>query len=164
MPPTGNGAVYNPSSTNTFTFQSPNSPSTIVTVHGGGGIYVTYTDPCGNTSAQNGVTIYCPCGTGGSSIVSYPNPANNEMTVQYATASPSPQTSAATLSADAGTKTLNSFSVELYNDKGKVLRSGKTGNGNQNVVLSTVDIPNGNYFLHVIDGKEVIKKQVVIHH
>jgi len=154
--------VDNPSS-GYYYIQNPNSASTFVTVSGGGGVSVTYTDPCGNPSARNGVTIYSPCGRAGS-IVSYPNPANNEMTVQYATASPTPQTSAATLSAGASTKTLNSFSVELYNDKGKVLRSGKTGNGNQNVVLSTADVPNGNYFLHVIDGKEVIKKQVVIQH
>ncbi len=163
--------VSNTSPGSTLTFRSPNSPGTIVTVHGGGGANVSYTDPCGNT-ATNGVTIYSPCGTG-SRIASYPNPANQEMTVDYQTAdssnpaSTAEQTSSAdqtsTSNSSTQSKTLNSFSVELYNDKGKVLKSGKSANGKA-VVLNTADIPNGNYFLHVIDGKQVTKKQVVIQH
>lgn len=157
--------VYNPSAPNTFTFVSPNSPSTTVTVHGGGGINVSYTDPCGNT-ATSGVTIYSPCGTG-SRIASYPNPADQEMTVDYQTADSSNQAvttdQTSTANSSTNSKTLNSFSVELYNDKGKVLKSGKSANG-KGVVLNTADIQNGNYFLHVKDGKEVIKKQVIIQH
>ncbi|WP_419802358.1 T9SS type A sorting domain-containing protein [Mucilaginibacter sp.] len=135
----------NLSSGSTITFQSPNSPSTYATVHGGGGANITYTDPCGNT-ANGGVTIYSPCGTG-SRVASYPNPADQEMTVDYQTASDSSNPAA---TSDAGTqsKTLNSFSVELYNDKGKVLKSGKSNNG-KGVVLNTADVQNGNYFLHV---------------
>ncbi|MEX8549114.1 MAG: T9SS type A sorting domain-containing protein [Mucilaginibacter sp.] len=151
--------VDNPSS-GTFYIQSPNSQSTYITVRGGGGVSVTYTDQCGNTSTRSGVTIYSPCGTG-SSIASYPNPADQEMTVSYQTTSSPNQ--AATSDADTQSKPINSFSVELYNDKGKVLKSGKSSNG-KGVVLNTADIQNGNYFLHVKDGKEVIKKQVVIHH
>ncbi|WP_299291991.1 T9SS type A sorting domain-containing protein [uncultured Mucilaginibacter sp.] len=150
----------NLSSGSTITFQSPNSSSTYATVHGGGGANITYTDPCGNT-ATSGVTIYSPCGTG-SRVASYPNPADQQMTVDYQTASDS-SNPAATSDASTQSKTLNTFSVELYNDKGKVLKSGKSANG-KGVVLNTADILNGNYFLHVKDGKELIEKQVIIQH
>jgi len=159
-------------SSGTFYIQSPNSQNTYITVRGGGGVSVTYTDQCGNTSARTGVTIYSNCNTG-SRIASYPNPADQEMTVDYQTADSSNQagttdqtsTAEQTSTANPGTqsKTLNSFSVELYNDKGKVLKSGKSANG-KGVVLNTADIQNGNYFLHVKDGKEVTKKQVIIQH
>ncbi len=151
----------NLSSGSTITFQNANAQSTIATVHGGGGANVTFTDPCGNTSAPNGVTIYSPCGTG-SRIASYPNPADQQMTVDYQSASNS-SNPAATSDASMQSKTLNSFSVELYNDKGKVLKSGKSANG-KGVVLNTADIQNGNYFLHIKDGKELIEKQVIIQH
>lgn len=153
--------VSNLSGSSTITFQNANSQSTYATVHGGGGVNVTYTDPCGNTSAPNGVTIYCPCGSGGSRVSSYPNPADKEMTVDYQTVESTDQ--ATTSDAATQSKTTNSFSVELYNDKGKVLKSGKSANG-KGVVLNKADIQNGNYFLHVKDGKEVTKKQVIIQH
>ncbi|WP_419801432.1 T9SS type A sorting domain-containing protein [Mucilaginibacter sp.] len=158
-------AAYNTSSGNTFTFQNPNSPSTYVTVHGGGGIYVTYTDQCGTTSTQNGVTIYSPCGTG-SRIVSYPNPADKEMNVQYqADDSAKSSNNEQSFSSDAGSEksVVNSYDVVLYNDKGKILRSAKSKKG-EAVKLVTADIPNGNYFLHITEGKEVTKKQIIIQH
>jgi len=44
----------------------------------GGGVSVTYTDACGETSQKNGVTIYSPCGY---SFTVYPNPANSMVNI-----------------------------------------------------------------------------------
>ncbi|WP_449438296.1 T9SS type A sorting domain-containing protein [Pedobacter steynii] len=30
--------------------------------------------------------------------------------------------------------------------------------------INTSDIPNGTYFLHIFQGKEIIKKQIIIRH
>lgn len=154
--------VDNPSS-GYYNIQSPNSPTTYVTVSGGGGVSVTYVDQCGVRSTRRGVTIYSNCS---SRIASYPNPADKEMNIQYQ-ADNTAQTSAANQSfgADAGSEKLavKSYDVILYNDKGKILRSAKSTKG-EAVKLNTVEIPNGNYFLHIIEGKEVTKKQVIIQH
>ncbi|MRX46910.1 T9SS type A sorting domain-containing protein [Pedobacter puniceum] len=54
------------------------------------------------------------------------------------------------------------FLVKLLNDKGEILSSGNMFNGK--ITINTKSIPNGIYFLHVLAGKEVIKKQILISH
>ncbi len=55
------------------------------------------------------------------------------------------------------------FSYKLYTDKGKILREGEN-DGKEEVVIDIKDIPNGTYFIHITEGEEVIKKQVIIQH
>lgn len=142
-------------------------------------MYLTLGNACGSANRiQFYVSKGSSCRTGYSYTYS-PNPANNELTVNYneTPATPNPannetttqnQTAdntgqSTTVSPAADSKTQKSFSAELYNDKGKAIRSGKNGS-NSKIVFNTQDIPNGNYFLHIIDGKEVTKKQVIIQH
>ncbi|MEO8794289.1 MAG: T9SS type A sorting domain-containing protein [Daejeonella sp.] len=35
---------------------------------------------------------------------------------------------------------------------------------NNKVTLEIANIPNGNYFLHITEGKKTIKKQIIIQH
>lgn len=156
--------VDNPSS-GTYYISNPNSPNTYITVSGGGGVSVTFIDQCGVTSARTGVTIYSPC-TSGSRIASYPNPADKEMNVEYVAvdSSAQPASDIALASDNTDNASVTGFSVLLYNDKGKVLRSAKSKKGPKGVKLDTADIPNGNYFLHITEGKEVTRKQVIIQH
>ncbi len=145
----------------------------------GGYVYLTLGNACGSANRiQFYVSKGSSCRTGYSYTYS-PNPANNELTVNYneTPATPNPannetttqnQTAdntgqSTTVSPAADSKTQKSFSAELYNNKGKAIRSGKNGS-NSKIVFNTQDIPNGNYFLHIIDGKEVTKKQVIIQH
>lgn len=56
------------------------------------------------------------------------------------------------------------FEIKLMDDKGLVLKSAKT-EGNKNAInISTEDIPNGTYFLHILNNGKTIKKQVVAQH
>ncbi|WP_298390315.1 T9SS type A sorting domain-containing protein, partial [Hydrotalea sp.] len=71
-----NWTVDNP--TSGIYIYSPNSPNTYMDVSKGGGVSVTYTDACGETSQKNGVTIYSPCGY---SFTVYPNPANSMVNI-----------------------------------------------------------------------------------
>ena len=57
-----------------------------------------------------------------------------------------------------------SYHVKVYNDKGKILKSAQNEHGAPDVTISTADIPDGNYFLHVIQGNSVIEKQVMVRH
>jgi len=156
----------NPVAGNTITFQNPNAQTTIATVHGSVGINVVYTDACGTTSTQGSAGAYSPCRSTNSTIASYPNPADKEMNVQYqAENSSTASENKKILTSDAvsSPSSAKSYNVILYNDKGKILRSSKSEKG-EAVKLNTADIPNGNYFLHILEGKETTKKQVIIQH
>jgi len=140
--------------------QSPYSQSTYVSVTGGGGIAVTYSDQCGETSHTDGVTIYSPCGKAPTAIVAYPNPAANQLTVQN-------NTQAIATLADgtpAEIQATPAFSVELYNAKGAIIKTGQNTGGGKNIVLNTADVSNGTYYLHVKQGSEVIEQQIIIKH
>jgi hypothetical protein len=69
-----------------FYIYNRSMPQTYVDVSGGGGLNLTYTDGCGQTSALNGVTIYSSCpGSGTLSYSVFPNPAINTVTVSAPT-------------------------------------------------------------------------------
>jgi hypothetical protein len=153
--------VDNPAS-GTYNIFSPNSQSTYISVSGGGGVSVTYTDLCGETSHKDGVTIYSPCGRA-MAITAFPNPANTQLTIQNDNISTAGQ-SAAVAGATTASTGPDSFSVELYNDKGAVLKSGNNVKGNKAIVLNISDIQNGTYYLHVKQGSDVVKKQILIQH
>lgn len=85
----------------------------------------------------------------------YPNPAQNELTVSYI-----PEKGSAPGKQDGpGEKT---FEVSLFDGKAKAWFSNIKARGE--VKISTVELPDGTYFLHIRDGKEMIKRQVVIKH
>ncbi|MDB5152287.1 MAG: prcA [Mucilaginibacter sp.] len=141
-----------------FIIQSPNSQSTYVRVKGGGQVQVTYQDQCGETSHVEGVTIYSPCTM--QSIVIYPNPANNQLTIQD-NATPSADGSGVIGS---NTLTNTNFSAELYNGKAQIVKSGQTATGSQTIAFNTSDLTNGTYYLHISENGETIEKQVIIQH
>jgi len=150
--------VDNPAS-GTYNIFSPYSQNTYVSVSGGGGVSVTYTDACGETSHTDGVTIYSPCGRS-MAIVAYPNPAGNQLTIQ----NNSPGSVTLADGTTANIQAVAGFSVELYNSKGAIIKTGQNTDGSKNIVLDTTDIGNGTYFLHVKQGAEVVEKQIIIKH
>lgn len=84
----------------------------------------------------------------------YPNPADNELTVAYI--KEGKETESANFMKD--------FSISLLNEEGKVVRSAANLTENNSVTLDTQLIKNGTYFLHITDNKETIKQQVIISH
>ncbi|MGQ7856651.1 T9SS type A sorting domain-containing protein [Pedobacter sp. WC2501] len=88
-------------------------------------------------------------------FVTYPNPASNTMTIT--------QNNQEAGRAEAELTSKMSFSILLLNVRGQVLRSAESRDGND-IVISTDKIMDGNYFLHIIQGKDKHKKQVVIKH
>lgn len=88
-------------------------------------------------------------------FVTYPNPASNTMTVTQ-----SNQESRRTSSE---IKSKEPFSIQLLNVRGQVLRSAESRDGND-IVIPTDKIMDGNYFLHIIQGKDKTRKQIVIKH
>jgi len=83
------------------------------------------------------LTIWSPC-TGGSAVIIYPNPASNQLTIQNGNITTQAQAAAAGQTAFQP----QNYSVELFDATGKVLKSGQSSNGDQNVILATSDLLN----------------------
>ncbi|MBC7653263.1 MAG: S8 family peptidase [Oligoflexus sp.] len=120
---------------------------------------VAVTTDCGMAYNDVAITVLsmAQCGGGGFgfSMNYYPNPANTTLTVQYLETAPTSQSS------DASFKEKR---VILLNEKGKVMKAESLNATAKKVILDIRDIPNGTYYLHVKDGKETIKEQIIIQH
>lgn len=156
------------SSSSSIYFANANAQNTQAFVGSGvsGTVSVTYQNSCGVLSQPSSVAVTNNSCRIRNAIVSYPNPANQEMNIQYpqdksSQVSDNNQSFGSDTSFDKSV--VKSYNVILYNDKRKILRTAKSEKG-EAVKLNTADIPNGNYFLHIIEGKEVIKKQIIIQH
>jgi len=93
------------------------------------------------------------------SVVIYPNPADQTMSVTNN--SVLPPTNA---SGNAFASIPKNYQLVLLDNLGNSLVSMHNQNGNATVTFSTANIPNGHYFIHIIQGSQVIEKQVVIQH
>lgn len=92
------------------------------------------------------------------SFVIYPNPAGDELRVIN-----TDDRMQSSLADGSGIET-GSYHLKLYDNKGKVLAAVRSSGKNKETKIDTREIPNGNYFLHIIQGKNMIKKQVIIQH
>jgi pimeloyl-ACP methyl ester carboxylesterase len=96
----------------------------------------------------------------------YPNPANSKLIISYNSRTIS-KTSSNKITLESSVElasNTNIFEIILYNDKGKRITQQKNETGNNDITLNTQNLPIGTYFLHIIDGNDVIKKQIVIQH
>ena len=91
----------------------------------------------------------------------YPNPATDELNVSYEPISNN--TADIEVANTSVVKITEDFEAKLLDEKGKILLQGKNKKGSK-VVLKTKDIPNGTYYLHIVDGEEVITNQIIIKH
>ena len=98
-----------------ITIYSPGSPSTQVSVKGGGGVNLNFTDACG-VAQQYGVTVYSTCGYGGYSyqISASPNPAKSNLNISFI-----PITEASNSTTDTG----NTAPMHSLESKGKTIMS-----------------------------------------
>ncbi|RYE26635.1 MAG: hypothetical protein EOP45_03615 [Sphingobacteriaceae bacterium] len=127
----------------------------------GGFAKLTVSNNCGTTSQYAFWSIGRSCQSG-YSYTAYPNPATDQLTVS----APPDDTNSSnqnSVSSDA-ISTPKSFEIKLYDNKAKIWRSAKNKDSARSLVIDTRDIPKGNYFLHIIEGKSVIKQQIIIEH
>jgi hypothetical protein len=86
----------------------------------------------------------------------YPNPAGNDLNIEY-TAQEDKTTEKLSI-------TNNNKDIKLFNDKGEIMLSSVMKENESKLVLDTSKIPEGTYYLHITEGKETIKKQIIIKH
>jgi hypothetical protein len=109
---------------------------------------------------------YCS-GTGSSSfssesVTAYPNPSDNSMTIVNNNISTGQNVASG--AANTSMLTAQKYSVTLFDNKSRVLVSSQNKNGDAAITISTSNIPNGIYFLHIKQGSTTIKKEVIVKH
>ncbi|MBS1576926.1 MAG: T9SS type A sorting domain-containing protein [Bacteroidetes bacterium] len=116
--------------------QSPHSQSTYATVSKGGGVSVTYTDACGETSQRNGVTIYSPCAR---MFAISPNPATESVNILPITVT--------------GTATTSSSisQINIY-DMQNILKIHTTYHNVKSTNINVSKLQTGVYVIEIIDG------------
>ena len=120
--------------------------------------------PCGD-AIYNGYAYnsYCSGSKSATSMAIYPNPASTEVNVSNIIAEGSSSDTRNIEGASIGAAK-EAFLVQLFDDKGKLIRSAKNPKGSNGIQLNVAEVPNGTYFLHVLKGKETTRQQIIINH
>jgi hypothetical protein len=138
-------------------FQQTSAYNHEFTFYGCGSHYVgvrAYTANCGWTDFSYAY-FYVNC-NGMFNIGIYPNPVNDYVTISLENTkaekrAPSPaSTSSAT------------YDITLYDNQGQLRRSATLKEGP--LQLSTANLPEGEYYIHVSQGKELFTKRIIIKH
>ena len=141
-------------------FQQISSYNHEFTVNSCGNYYTgvrVRTSACGWTT-QSTISFTVTCSDGNFTV--YPNPANEQLTIEQCASAAS---FSATASAATGwniTSAPTSFSVKLYNGQQKVVATGTANKAE--LQLDTSKLPPGTYYLHIYYKDGILQKQIVI--
>ncbi len=146
---------------------TPGSSSGRITLVDGSGTYriAAKATTCGQQSNFTVQTFTMSCGGGGKeskfAVSASPNPASSTLTIQATPAQASPTL---LVSPQASFKEIApmAYNAQLVNGQSTVLKSGTSKDGR--VDLDVSDVPMGTYYLHVNNGVETVKSQIVIRH
>ncbi|MBK0383656.1 T9SS type A sorting domain-containing protein [Pedobacter sp. SD-b] len=143
------GSIVPHASGNAFTWLYPNTPS-----YDGVTVRVQYN----SLSCGTPITRYFRFFNSNyvNRFAIYPNPADTQLTIVDG------QFDAKALKEEK--LSTSSKEIFLYNEKGEVLKSAFIKNNEGEAVLDVKDVPNGTYYLHIKNDKDIIKKQVIIKH
>lgn len=120
---------------------------------------------CGQQSNFTVQTFTMSCGGGFKRSISVsPNPASNTLTIQSTPAAFLSSPNSLTTDSEPTNKEIKEilYTTRLLNSQGAVLKSGISKDGR--VDLDVSDVPMGTYYLHVNNGVETVKSQIVIKH
>jgi len=141
--------VDNPNPLSQFYIYSQGSPQTFINVTGGGGVSVSYTDPCGYIH-KSGVTLYSNCRSSAASI--YPNPASSVLNVGFGTSNNLTVKTALFQETSIAASLPNR--VELYAANSTVPIRTETKaeilSGGNKAVFNVEGLDSGIYFLHIV--------------
>ncbi|MBC7912798.1 MAG: T9SS type A sorting domain-containing protein [Pyrinomonadaceae bacterium] len=83
-----------------------------------------------------------------------PNPANNELTVSYVEKVTDPSVRMKKVKRD--------FEAKILDSEGRITAKIKNLNEDNTVKINTRNLPEGIYYLHILDGKNLLKQQIII--
>lgn len=125
---------------------------------------------CGTTTVCKTFGFYCnpiphleqlgACGifdvTFSNLFTVYPNPASEDITITY--------TEERLQEFERLNQPIPEFEINFYNEKGLLMLNAKSREGQRELHFDTRNLPNGNYFLHIQQGRQVVKEQIIIQH
>ncbi|SDG15252.1 Por secretion system C-terminal sorting domain-containing protein [Chitinophaga filiformis] len=151
MPLSNYSWTSTPTSGSSINIYSSSSPSSYVSVYGGGGVNITATNACGET-VRDGVTVYSSCPRSLVFTVS-PNPAVSTVNIQPKS-NTDPMAQKATVAPQI-------TSISIYDQMGNLLRKQKYANVN-NAQLNVGGLRIGVYYLEIDYDKTKERQQLII--
>jgi hypothetical protein len=122
---------------------------------------------CGLVTVANINVNASDCTGGFNNFQAYPNPAGGTMTVtsqgEMQSLAGARTTGPATRAAKTSATKLIPFTYKVYDQFGKVWLEGKSVSG-EDLKTDVSHIPSGTYYIHFINGKQVVRKQLIIKH
>jgi hypothetical protein len=95
-------------------------------------------------------------------VAIYPNPATDYITISLEELES--ETAASENTASRVIPPSPSFEVKLYSLTGVLICEGKAKINEKKIILNTSNLKNDNYILHIIEGKNSTKKQIIVKH
>jgi hypothetical protein len=124
---------------------------------------VDITNICGTviTAYQEGrFKASCSGGGGGTFAKIFPNPASNQLTIGLSSSQPSQSNINIETNEGSDIDLTADFEARLYDSFQQRVRSASSQNGVVN--FNVADLPNGIYYLHLINGGQIIRKQIMV--
>ena len=122
-----------------------------------GSITLRLGNRCGLTGSPAYVVVYSGSCYGNYSFTASPNPANRKLTVTASEAEGEDTSAKKKDRVD-----LNKITFALINEKLEKVKTGKVANGK--LEWDTSELPNGNYYLHIIQPDQVFLYRILINH
>jgi hypothetical protein len=122
-------------------------------------IKMVVTTPCGTLEGIR--EVYAACSGGGGALRAFPNPTNNQFTVQLVDGS-TKETESQTNPAKESNVLQIPFTTQLFDSQGMLRKSTKEGKGS--LTIDTSDLPNGIYYLHAQTATEKLTSQIIVKH
>jgi hypothetical protein len=126
---------------------------------------------CSTTQTLNTYTdgYYCQCffdpscpGQGGFGMMVYPNPSNEELTVEATDDTDSNKSAdGESIPSDKNKSSLD-YELELLNTYQEIVWKGQLQDGKAKI--NTKDLPEGTYYLRIINDKESITRRILVKH
>lgn len=128
------------------------SISLIVDEPGTYNVYVAVETPCGTVISSPHELVILDCN--GDPWYAYgPNPVDDQLTVSYSEKA----------TADRQQKK-DPFEVKLYDSQSRLVSTAESEQERGKATLHTKGLRNGLYILHITNGKEIVRKHIVIQH
>jgi hypothetical protein len=122
-------------------------------------IKMVVTTPCGTVEGIR--EVYAACSGGGGALRAFPNPTNNQITVQLLDSSVNGIESQTNTTKEGNVLQIP-FTAQLFDSQGMLRKSTKEGRGS--LTIDTSDLPNGIYYLHVQTPTEKLTSQIIVNH
>ena len=124
---------------------------------------VDITTACGtvSTAYQEGrYKASCSGGGGGTFARIFPNPASSQLTIGLSSSQANESNVKIETEEESDVDLTTDFVARLYDSFQQLVRSGPSKNGLVN--FNIADLPNGIYYIHLINRDQIIRKQVLV--